>query len=297
MYTPTLTGIDIQLHEIRLMQLRKTKSTFIIENIAKVMLPNSIFTDGKIKNWRALQTVMTEQVRVLGLKGAAAVTLPANLVRMQRLSLPTGLSDTAIQEEITAQVQRDLPGVVEALSIDYTAVATAQAPYADVYFAAARQDYVSQLVQCVNQTGLQVKIVDVDIYALKRWVHFATAMPMRWGEVYALVYVCQHWALLLVYNSHEIFFHQQWEISANDLIAELKNRFQMCLAAFHHLTIHKLIVCGMEDCASVIEAEVYYPDLLASFKQSKLVDNVLLAQQTADFLIAGGAAMQEVPRW
>ena len=144
--SPSMVGLDIQPHEIHLVQLKKNKHGFLVERIAKNQLPPTVFAEGKISRWEDFGHVLTELVTALGIKGlSATINLPANLVRMQQLQLPSGLTQLEIQDEIHAQLQRELPGMMEVLAIDYTALPSDNADYAAVFFAAARQEYVAQL--------------------------------------------------------------------------------------------------------------------------------------------------------
>lgn len=190
LHSPSMVGLDIQPHEVRLVQLKKNKHGFLVERVAKNQLPPTVFAEGKINHWEGLGHVLTELISTLGIKGLpAAINLPASLVRMQQLQLPSGLTQRQIHTEIHAQLQRELPGMVDLLAIDYVAFPSDNAAYSDVLFAAARQEYIAQLGSCVSAAGLNVKIVDVDIYSLKRIVSYAIAFPVVKEKVNAIAHV------------------------------------------------------------------------------------------------------------
>lgn len=307
LYSPSMVGLDIQPHEVRLVQLKKNKHGFLVERIAKNPLPPAVFAEGKISHWDDLGHVLTELVTTLGIKGlVAAINLPANLVRMQRLQLPSGLSPLAIQDEIHVRLQGELPGMMEVLSVDYVECPSDNAAYSDVFFAAARQEYVAQLISCVNAAGLRVKVVDVDIYSLKRMVSYALAFPVVKSKVNAIAHVSNHVASLIISNASEIVFYQQWDVaSTDDFLSELKNKMQVCVAAIENIDIQKLIICGSDNYLQLIANDtsspwvipIYYPDLFSRMTFVYQSDHARATANAADFLVSCGAAMREVPRW
>lgn len=302
----SLVGIDIQSDYVRLIQLVKIKQGFLIERFAAYSLPTGVFAEGKVKQWDVLSSLLSEWVHLWGLKNQpVALTLSAHLVRMQRMQVPVGLPPREIEAEIRAQLTRDFPGMTDALAIDYTE-SMRQAGYSDLLFVATRQEYLLQYVNCIKAAGLNVKIVDVDIYALKRAVSFDLSQSVSVNENVALLYTTHRSILLVMFNQYEILFYQQWEKKeTHDFLVEFKNRLQIFYATIGNVRIHRLIVCAMaayltwlpQALAELWEGEVCYPQLFRHFQYAPTIDAQFLAQQASDFLIACGAAMREIPRW
>jgi len=167
--SPSLIGLDINPHGLWLMQLRKAGNRFQVELAANERLPEAVFVDGKIMEWELIRQVVSQLVNKMGLTGmAAAIHIPAREVHMQKIQIPRGMSDYAIEEEIKMQIKRDFPGLSHSLFIDFSVEKLQQSPYLQVSFAAAREEYISQYVNCIHSSGLKVKVVDVDVYALER---------------------------------------------------------------------------------------------------------------------------------
>lgn len=299
---PSLVGLDIQPHGMRLVQLKKSRCGFLLERTATAALPGNVFGEGKIKCWDILHSALAEFVQAQGIHGlAAAIHLPANLVRMQRIQLPSGLLDEDIEAEIYEHIQRDLPGMHDALCIDFAVLSQNKAGYSNIFFAATRQGYLSQYMECVNRAGLKVKIIDVDIYALKRAVCFSLSPPLSQIEVNAILHMVNNTVLFCIFDSEDILFHQEWDITEPaHLTDQLKTKIQFYLASNRHVEINKLTLSGDSENMSKMTSDIAhsgafqleYPDPFSRMKLSSPI-----VANTSDLLIACGLAMRECAKW
>lgn len=165
---PLLLGLDIQAGGIFFVKLKRKGQAYHLERSGKMTIDGSIFSEDRVINWEYLGIQLTDFVLKHGLNGLkTAISVPSSLVRMQVIELPEGLTEAAMEAEIYLQLQRDLPGMRDVLHIDYT-VLSRRAGVGEVLFAAVRQGYLSQFIDCVDAAGLRVKKVDVDVLALKR---------------------------------------------------------------------------------------------------------------------------------
>lgn len=300
--SPSLVGLDIQPHAIRLVQLRKTNKSFLVEQADSVKMPDEAFSDGKIRNWDAIHLHVSALVKKMALTGmVTAINLPANQVRMQHMQVPYGLSDAAIAQEIKMQLEKDFPGLSDSLNIDFNVVTPKYAGYSEVMFVVTREEYVSQYVACINAAGLKVKVVDVDVYALKRLFNFSSPKNNP-EEIRAIICHINHGASLIIFAANEIIFHHQWHAeTAIEFLAQLKSQIQIFLAAYRDKNIRRLAIYSDDKSVTNIireadlfqDIEIEYPDPLASLTLNQKVNS----ENIADFFLACGSAMREVPRW
>jgi len=305
LFSRPFIGLDIQPHGLRLVQLRKNRRGTQIERVIAADLPAAIFNDGKIEDWDALRETLTAVIRNAGLRNvAAAITLPASLVRMQHVRFPSGLTDKAVAAEVDAQVRRDLPGMAEVLRVDFSILPLAGSCDMNVFIAAARQAYLSRYVDCINAAGLRVKIVDVDIYALLRAVNYA--VPESVNEMRAIFFAVSETASLLIHNSKEIVFHSQWHAADKiEFAARLKSQLQVCRAALGKMQIDRLSVCCNRKYHELLQQDlnqhwlmkIDYPDPFMYLRSSRPQKLAVAEDNSAEYLVACGAAMREIPQW
>lgn len=165
--SPPLLGLDIQPHAIRFVQLRKTKQRFLVEQAGELSLAEDVFFDGKIHLFEAIRQLLQAEVKNRELYGmATAIQIPLNLVHVQLVQIPFGLSPMAIQTEVNMQLKKDFPELSDSLAVDFNVERVGD--YANVHIVVTRKAYLAEYVACINATGLMVKIIDVDSYILER---------------------------------------------------------------------------------------------------------------------------------
>ena len=294
-------GLDIQPDAIRLVKLKKIRHRYHVECIIVIDIPRDIFADGKIRQWSLLRDLLLEVIAANHLHGLpAAINLPSSLVRMQNIQLPYGLSDAEIMMEVDGYVRRDLPGMQEALCIDFSIKSHHDTGVMEVFFAATKEEYLLQYVDCVNATGLDVKVVDVDIHALHRAVSFDLRQSGDMIGAHAMLYITQVSASLIVFDAHEILYHQHWDFSS--MPGMLKKNVDLYLAT-NRITLHKLILGGTregiarisEDAGQHWKMPVHFPNPFTQMILTEEVDTTFLTHAPG-LMIACGLAMREMPR-
>lgn len=280
--------MDIQPHGLQIVQLQHQRRGYRIKHMISVGLPLSVFAEGKIKQWDVLSGELAEIVSAHGLNGMqVAIHVPAHLVRMQQVQMPLGMSDEEIEADIQRLLKRELPGMADALCIDFH-VLSQQKGYINVHFTAARQEYISQYIECVQAAGLSVAVIDIDIYALARVVSLA-------GTANAILYINKKQAIFIVCDAQNILFHQHWDVDeSGSFSGQLKQRIQL-----YHATgavkLNQLVLCGSPHDLAIVTLDavqewaipLHYLDPYSHIKNIEKIANA------ADFMLAFGLAIRE----
>ncbi len=296
--------MDVQPGEVRLVHLKRCKSNCTIEYAANRSLSEDVFGEGKIKSWDELQFVLIDMVQEGNLRGmAAAISLPANMVHMQHVEVPFNLPERQIPAEIVAQVQREFPGMTEELSADFILREPESKEYANLFYAAARKEYLMHYARCINSAGLQLKIADVDIYALQRIVVFNDTQTDKNTD--AIIYLAANQILFILHQSDELFFHQRWNIPGNDFSAEIKHKIQLFLAGLKQLNVDQIILCS--DDARLINVADYLKqawkvpvrilNAMSKFEYTFEDIATCVSEDSSQYLLAAGLSLYKVPVW
>lgn len=289
-FSQSVVGVDIQVHDINLVQIRKTRRGYCIDQA----LTNKYH---KPWDWDDITASLSEMVRQANLAGIpTAISLPAKLVCMQHLQLPSGMTENLIEAEIHAQVNKDFPGMNSSLNLDYV-VTEKKTGYADIFFVIARAEHISQYTQCIAASGLKLKIIDIDIYALKRLFE-ASLPPLKQDDVHVVLIKLQHYQILIITDNQEILLHYEWGIEIEWL--QIENRIQVFFATFPHKKIHTFAMFGNEK-AWLEKANKLGPCItkeLNPWIASNLDSHInFAAKNMCDFLVASGSAMRDMPKW
>lgn len=292
-----LLGLDIQATEVRVVALKKTRhGGYLVACAETIHLPHNIFVDGQVKQWEVLRGALQAFVKRRKVKGIyAAISLPAHLTMMQRITVPVGLADSDIFVEIHEHLKQSLRGSLEPLAIDFTPLAKDHQANLQIHYTAIRQAHLLSYRQCLTDCGLILKIADVDIYALKRVVIEFAKRKLPAG-IHAAVHLVKGVATLIIFNELEIFSHESWDcLDAVDFKMQLQNRLQQ--SAFKEKNVQQLILCCAESYAERMAKSALYLDWQSRLTFSSQVDHQSFTANANDFLLAVGLAMREVPVW
>jgi type IV pilus assembly protein PilM len=243
----TCIGLDISPDAVKLLQLRKEKTDFILEQCALAPLPAGAIEDGKIKHLgsirQAVNTVV-QQTHTYGL--SVALALPAHSVFMQRIQLPASLHLRECEAEISSKLKYYLSGLTDELCFDFM-ILTTDDYYHDILIVASRLEQLNAYLSTINQAGLHSKIVDVDSYALMRAAYFMLAAePLLDKQTIACLEVNINISQLFIFQQQHLIFNHLWQTEQGlSQEQQVDAALQLCLSTHCHLQIHHLIISGM----------------------------------------------------
>jgi Tfp pilus assembly PilM family ATPase len=291
----SLLGLDIQSRAIRLTRLNK-KCMDKIEQLVERALPENVFTEGKVIQWDILRTHLSQLVIEQHLHGLeVAICLPANLVRMQRISLPSGLSETEIATEIRIHLQRDLPGMTDALCIDFS-VLDRNKNVSEIFFVAMREEYLLQYTECVEAAGLRVNVIDVDVCAITRAANRVLPVLIP-NKAYALLYVTDNDAFLVGFERETIAFHQYWElIKLENFSIQLNDYLQLNFSPNKQVEATDLFLYGIDKNAIALNNRSVMIHEIDPFSKIKFLGDKPKGS-LSNYLLAYGLAMRQRTLW
>ncbi len=300
--TPSVIGLEITSHEVRFVQLKKTRKRYTIMQVVREPLPANMVAEGKIIDWHRLTSIIAEWVRLLNWeKLSVVILLPAAMVRIQHIQLSPHVTDETLASEIDHHIKRDLPGIHETVAMDYHILKSTE-----MIVAVTRQDYLLKYINCINQTGLKVKIVDIDIYALIRFFIQTMSLSLKPGESYGLIFMTAQTARLILFNSNEIFYHQDYIATHPDhFLIQWRTNMQMGMTLCRQAMVQTLWFYGPTVYFDAIKQELsaFVHDycqchyLFHELKISAMMDMQFLDENEATFVMSCGAVMQDIPRW
>ncbi|EKD69886.1 MAG: hypothetical protein ACD_46C00709G0006 [uncultured bacterium] len=300
--TPIFVGLDVQLDGIFLVAARKHWHSFCIEKVAWTALPEGVWTDGRIRKWEIFREIIADLVQENHLQGTiASLCLPMQMVRVKQIQVPTGVSDEAIRAEIFSALERDFPGMKDVLSIDFTVLAHTSDAYQTVSFVAARQDYLMEYTEVAQAAGLNVKVMDVDLYSLQRLLKKLMPMPEKKQKYLALYFMASS-AIVFGFDQKDILFYQQWDIILTPSTLSLLKKYIDDLVLARNFSSFTLVVIGTNEHADIIRDEAnlwgfscVFPPFLSQITYQNPQLKIDLQQK--NFLLAMSLIQREMPHW
>ncbi len=292
----TLVGLDIQTDAIRLLHLRHIKKQVVIEQAMRMALPAGAITLGRIQQTELVSDCLRELATRSKIKKlSASIALPAECVTSKRIQLIKELGEAEREAEILDNLTHYLPSLSGELCYDYVKLDTHNEMQDNIFLAAAQVEQLNTYVNVVENAGISVHIVDVDIYAVARAVCFSIADPVKTKVILDLDPIVARFILL---NHNEIIFYQSiFRHNLKAFYEKLKNTMQLCSSTYNQFIIGKIFLSGssqdIPEIISFIEKtfpmEIQYINI---FKNTLISPEVALKEDT--WSIAYGLALRSI---
>lgn len=250
----SLIGLDVQRDEMRLVQVKKYKKKIELERLASLALPETIFReDDRIADWGEFKTLLKQflQSNEKSKRISTMIQLPSSLVKMKRLSLPFGMTKKELMHEITMNLEL----AKENYCIDFRIIRQQKA-YLDVLSAAVEQDYIDQYAHAVNDAGLSVKMVTMDVYALHHMVHLGLQQHEQ-GKIKTILYHKNKSTILAVFNEMELVLHFHWQrMELEEILIQLKKTMQACSKTYGYLKTQQIVLLSRNPYLSNLISDI-----------------------------------------
>lgn len=289
-----LVGISIHADEVCVVQIRQLKHVTNVEKFAMVDLPVGAVVEGKIKQSERVVSALAQLVNRLQLQHyPAALALPVNSVITKHIQLAIELTEEECEVEIHSQLAHYFPGIQESLCHDFVPLGALNDENQELLLISTRAEQLNEYIDVVNRSGLIVKIVDVDSYALARVIRRVCTERMI-----AILYAHVKEVLFIIVQGNEIIFSQSWVIeSIEKLVQQIKQVIQVVSLSKQYSVVHTLVLSGVAlDLASFhneLTLKIIHVDPFAHMHFSEKVydKNPLLLSRA---LIGFGLALRRI---
>lgn len=186
-----LVGLDISSTAVKLLEFSRQGDGYRVESYGvKALPPGSVVeknindADGVADAVRAVvqQSKTKEKLAAVAVAGSAVIT--------KVIEMPAGLSEDAMETQISLEADQYIPYPLEEVSIDFEVQGpSASSPeQVDVLLAACRRENVELRVDVLEKADLNAKVVDVEAYTMERaFALIAEQLEEQDGQVVAVV--------------------------------------------------------------------------------------------------------------
>lgn len=291
---PILVGIDLQPPHLYLVALEKTRKKTSVKTLVRHDLPPN-FRPESAENWEELQPILQEIVKQNGLSEyKTAIALPFELGRLNKVKVSSATTKVAIEREIDLVLERELKERGGPLCFDY------QQKQRELDIMVVQESYLQHYIDCVKASGLLLRIVDLDLYALCRAFLFVSQLANVTERVAALK-IIDNVAILIIYQQQEILLHQQISFHSYADISEWAYlKIKLYLSNNPRKEILPVLIFDEGIDLSLLtekQVEIRNINLFHGFDVENKADFVANRMQQNHFIVAFGLALREVPLW
>lgn len=243
----SLLGVDISSTSVKMIEISSNKDQYTVKGYGSLVFPEHVM-DGVNINVDAVaasirQLMASERFSCKDV----ALAVPDSSTISRIIQINEGLNDDEIEELVVMEADKYIPYSLDEISLDFQVLGPSSKNTAmlDVLLVASKVENVNHRVEAVTHAGLEVKIVDVESFAVERaakWI--ASDMPEGGiNKIVAIVDIgAVHIHFFVLHNLKLIFSHEE-EFSGKQLIQAIAQEYgiklEEAIAAIEHGTLSK----------------------------------------------------------
>jgi len=266
-----LLGIDITATAIKLLELSKSGGKYRIESYSVEPLPANSVVEKNIADADAVGEAIGKAVKKSGTRikdGAAAVAGSAVITKV--ITMPADISDDDMESQIQLEADQYIPFPLEEVNMDFEIMGPTEGSegQVNVLLAASRSENVDLRIAALEVGGLEVKVVDVEAFALENTVGMMADDLFSGGanKVIAVADVGSAVTTFSVLESLKIVYSREQAFGGAQLTEDIQRRYGL---SFEEAGLAKK-QGGLPDN--------YEPEVLEPFKES-MAQQISRAQQ------------------
>ncbi|MBL1293772.1 MAG: pilus assembly protein PilM [Thiotrichales bacterium] len=227
--TNSLLGLDISSTAVKLLELSQVGSRYRVESYAVAPLPQEAVAEKNIIDIEAVGNAISKVVKRAGTKTKnAAVAVAGSAVITKVITMPAGLSDEDMVNQIELEADQHIPYPREEVNLDFEIISEPRRDdTVDVLLTASRSENVDVRVSALEVAGLNAKIIDVEAYAMESAMGLvAHQLPNNAeGKTIAIVDVGSMMTTLNVVHDRRMVYTREHVFGGKQLTEEIQRRY------------------------------------------------------------------------
>lgn len=224
-----LLGLDISSTTVKMIELTRHGDSYRVENYSVRPLPPGVVVEKNISDVDAVAQVVKATIQQARTKVRdVALAVPGSAVITKTIEMPAGLTDDAMELQISLEADQYIPYPLEEVSIDFDVLGPSEKSpeQVNVLLAACRSENVETREAVMELAGLTAKVVDVEAYALERSFDLqADQIDGAYDKVIAIVDIGSTMTTLSVLVEGKIVYAREQLFGGKQLTEEIQRRY------------------------------------------------------------------------
>ncbi len=166
-----MLGLDISSTTIKMLELSRHGNGYRVENYAVKPLPANSVVEKNINDVEAVAQAIKATVQASKSKlRDVAVAVPGSAVITKVIEMPAGLTDDALELQISLEADQYIPYPLEEVSLDFNVLGPSdKSPdQVRVLIAACRSENVEMRSSVLELAELKPRVIDVEAFTMER---------------------------------------------------------------------------------------------------------------------------------
>lgn len=224
-----LIGLDISSTSVKLLELTRHGDRYRVETYAVKALPPNAVVEKNINDQEAVAEVIRSMVKQSKTKlKHAAVAVAGSAVITKLIDLPAGLSDDAMETQISLEADQYIPFPLEEVAIDFEVqgVSPRTPDQVEVLLAACRRENVEMRAGVLQLAELIPEKVDIEAYSMERAFELISEqLEDQEGQVVAIIDIGATMTTLSVLVDGKTVYTREQLFGGKQLTEEIQRRY------------------------------------------------------------------------
>jgi type IV pilus assembly protein PilM len=222
-------GLDISSTSVKLLELSRHGDRYRVETYAVKALPPNAVVEKNINDQEAVAEVIKAMVKQSKTKlKHVAVAVAGSAVITKMIDLPAGLSDDAMETQISLEADQYIPFPLEEVAIDFEVqgVSPRNPEQVEVLLAACRRENVEMRVGVLELSDLIPEKVDIEAYRMERAFELISEqLEDQEGQVVAIIDIGATMTTLSVLVDGKTVYTREQLFGGKQLTEEIQRRY------------------------------------------------------------------------
>ncbi|HUH37764.1 MAG TPA: pilus assembly protein PilM [Spongiibacteraceae bacterium] len=222
-------GLDISSSSVKLLELSRSGDQYRIESYAVASLPPNAVQEKNIADVEAVgEAIRTVHARAKTKLKTAAVAVAGSAVITKVIDMPGGLSDDAMESQITLEADQYIPYPLDEVALDFEVQGPSERnpEQVEVLLAACRRENIETRVDILEVADLTPRVVDVEAYSIERaFGLIAPQLDVADDAVVAIVDIGSTMTTLSVLVAGETIYTREQLFGGRQLTEEIQRRY------------------------------------------------------------------------
>ena len=222
-------GLDISSTSVKLLELSRHGDRYRVETYAVKPLPPNAVVEKNINDQEAVAEVIRAMVKQSKTKlKYAAVAVAGSAVITKMIDLPAGLSDDAMETQISLEADQYIPFPLEEVAIDFEVqgVSPRNPEQVEVLLAACRRENVEMRASVLQLSDLIPEKVDIEAYSMERAFELISEqLEDQEGQVVAIIDIGATMTTLSVLVDGKTVYTREQLFGGKQLTEEIQRRY------------------------------------------------------------------------
>jgi type IV pilus assembly protein PilM len=224
-----LIGLDISSTSVKLLELSRHGDRYRVETYAVKPLPPNAVVEKNINDQEAVAEVIRSMLKQSKTKlKHAAVAVAGSAVITKMIDMPAGLSDDALESQISLEADQYIPFPLDEVSIDFEVqgVSPRNPEQVEVLLAACRRENVDMRAGVLQLSDLIPEKVDIEAYSMERAFELISEqLEDQDGQVVAIIDIGATMTTLSVLVDGKTVYTREQLFGGKQLTEEIQRRY------------------------------------------------------------------------